>query len=73
MRTVPLLAAIFFAVLCMSTASIMIRLCVAPAMVIALYRVAFTTGLAGLIEGRNLRKNDAIETDLSIFWEQASF
>lgn len=57
MRTAPLLAAIFFAVLCMSTASIMIRLCVAPAMVIAFYRLAFTTGLAGLIEGRNLRKN----------------
>jgi drug/metabolite transporter (DMT)-like permease len=57
MRTAPIFAAIFFAVLCMSTASIMIRFCAAPAMVIALYRVAFTTGLAGLVEGRNLYKN----------------
>lgn len=59
MRTAPLLAAIFLAVLCMSTASIMIRFCTAPAMVIALYRVGFTTGLAGIIEGRSLRGNVA--------------
>lgn len=59
MRTVPLLAAIFFAILCMSTASIMIRFCTAPAMVIALYRVGFTTGLAGVIEGRSLPENIA--------------
>jgi len=57
MRAVPLFAAIFLAVLCMSTASIMIRFCTAPAMVIALYRLTFTTGLAGLIEGKNLRRN----------------
>lgn len=57
MRSAPIFAAIFLAVLCMSTASIMIRLCTAPAMVIALYRLAFTTGLSGLIEGKNLRLN----------------
>lgn len=59
MKSAPLLAAIFLAVLCMSTSSIMIRLCTAPAMVIAFYRLFFTTGLAGLIEGKNLRSRIA--------------
>lgn len=59
MRNTPVLLAIFLAVLCLSTSSIMVRFCTAPAMVIALYRVVFTIGLAGVIEGRNLNRNIA--------------
>lgn len=51
MKTFPVFLAIFFAVLCMSTSSIMIRFCSAPALVIALYRLIMTTGIAGLWEG----------------------
>ncbi len=46
--------AIFFGVLCMSTSSIMIRWCSAPALIIALYRLATTTALAAALKGRNL-------------------
>lgn len=49
--------AILFSILCMSTASIMIRLCMAPALVIAFYRVLFTAGLAGGIRGPGLVKS----------------
>lgn len=48
MKTFPIYLAIFFAVLCMSTSSIMIRYCSAPALIIALYRLIMTTGIAGL-------------------------
>ena len=54
MKTAPVYAAIFFGVLCMSTSSTMIRWCSAPALVIALYRLAATTGLSAVINGRNL-------------------
>jgi len=45
--------AIFFSIVCMSTASIMIKLCSAPAMIIAMYRVMFTAVLAVPFGGRN--------------------
>lgn len=48
MKAFPVYLAIFFAVLCMSTSSIMIRFCSAPALIIALYRLIMTTGIAGL-------------------------
>lgn len=51
MRMAPVLAAIFFGVLCMSTSSIMIRLCSAPALIMALYRLTATAGLAAVIRG----------------------
>ena len=54
MKTAPILAAIFFGVLCMSTSSIMIRWCSAPALIITLYRLAATTSLAAFIKGRSL-------------------
>lgn len=57
MRNPPVYLAILLGVLCMSTSSILVRYCTAPALVIALYRVAFTTGLAGAIEGRQLKNN----------------
>lgn len=59
MKQTPVYLAIFLAVVCMSTSSIMIRFCTAPAMVIALYRVVFTVGLAGLLENRSLPGNAA--------------
>ncbi len=44
--------AIAFSILCMSTASIMIRLCDAPPLIIAMYRVMFTALLAVPFGGR---------------------
>lgn len=41
--------ALFFGVLCMSTSSIMTRLCAAPPLIIAMYRLLMTSGLAGLM------------------------
>lgn len=38
--------ALFFSVLCMSTSSIIIRYCAAPALIISLYRCIFTAGIA---------------------------
>lgn len=37
---------LFFSVLCMSTSSIIIRFCAAPALIISLYRCIFTAGIA---------------------------
>ncbi len=45
--------AIAFSIACMSTASIMIRLCAAPPLIIAMYRVMFTALLAVPFGGRN--------------------
>lgn len=56
MRTSIVYMALFAGVLCMSTASIMIRCCTAPAMVIAFYRVMFTAGLAFIFKGFNLNQ-----------------
>jgi len=49
MRKSPIYLAIFFSVLCMSTSSIIIRYCTAPALIISLYRVIFTMGIAGVL------------------------
>jgi drug/metabolite transporter (DMT)-like permease len=51
MTQFPVYGLIAFAVLCMSTASIMIRFSDAPSMIIALYRVVFTALFAGIIGG----------------------
>lgn len=57
MKSARIYLAIFFGVLCMSTASIMIRFCSAPALIIALYRLCMTSGLAGLCQGRYLPRS----------------
>ncbi|NLU49292.1 MAG: DMT family transporter [Syntrophomonadaceae bacterium] len=49
MTPVTVYLLIFLAIACMSTASIMIRYCTAPSLVIALYRVMFTAMLGGMI------------------------
>ncbi|NLN86179.1 MAG: DMT family transporter [Syntrophomonadaceae bacterium] len=49
MRPALIYLALFIAVLSMSTSSIMIRYITAPALIIALYRVIFTAGLAGIL------------------------
>lgn len=54
MKTAPVLVAIFFGVLCISTSSIMIRWCSAPALIIALYRLIATTGFSAVVIGRRL-------------------
>ncbi|SHG70086.1 Permease of the drug/metabolite transporter (DMT) superfamily [Thermosyntropha lipolytica DSM 11003] len=48
---------VFWGVFCMSTASIMIRMCTAPALVIAFYRVLITSLLA-LVLSRAFKKQD---------------
>ncbi|WP_054694184.1 DMT family transporter [Syntrophomonas palmitatica] len=54
MRISLVYLALFFSVLCMSFSSIMIKFCTAPAIIIALYRVFFTSGLAAFIRGPRL-------------------
>lgn len=49
--------AIFLAVACMSASSIIIKSAAAPAIVIAFYRVVFTTAIAFMIGNRSLVKN----------------
>jgi len=49
MRKTSIYLAIFFSVACMSTSSIIIRYCTAPALIISLYRVIFTMGIAGAL------------------------
>lgn len=46
---------IFFAIVCVSTVSIMIRYCTAPSSVIAFYRVMFTSVLGGAVGCRDVR------------------
>jgi drug/metabolite transporter (DMT)-like permease len=50
MNKTPIYLAIFFSVVCMSTSSIIIRYCTAPALVISLYRVIFTAGIASALD-----------------------
>ena len=57
MRPVFIYLLIFFSVLCMATSSIIIRFSAAPAMIIALYRVVFTAGLAALLGSRDIFPN----------------
>ncbi|MGI5879119.1 MAG: DMT family transporter [Syntrophomonadaceae bacterium] len=45
MKLTPVYLAIFLAIVCMSTSSILIRFCTAPAIVMAFYRLVFTSGL----------------------------
>jgi len=59
MRLPFIYLAIFLAVLAMSTASIMIRYCTAPALIIAFYRVLFTSLLAGGARGHRLKNSIA--------------
>lgn len=54
MRFSLIYIAIFLGVLCMSTSSIIIRYTVAPAMIIAFYRVFFTSVFAASFRGRKL-------------------
>ena len=54
MRLALVYLALFFSVLCMSTSSIMIKLSLAPALIIALYRLVFTSVLAAGIRGSRL-------------------
>ncbi len=57
MRIAILYALLAFSILCMATSSIIIRFSAAPAMIIALYRVIFTAGLAGALGKREMLPN----------------
>jgi drug/metabolite transporter (DMT)-like permease len=59
MRFSLIYLAIFFAILAMSTSSILVRYCTAPALIIAFYRVLFTSLLAGGFRGRQLKTSIA--------------
>lgn len=59
MRFSLIYLAIFFAILAMSTSSIMVRYCTAPALLIAFYRVLFTSLLAGSFRGRQFKTSIA--------------
>lgn len=54
MRLALVYLALFFSILCMSTSSIMIKFSLAPALIIALYRLVFTSLFAAGIRGRRL-------------------
>ncbi len=54
MKILTVYLGIFFAVLCMSTSSIMIRFSTAPAIIIAFYRLLMTSGLAAAWQGVEL-------------------
>lgn len=49
MRKTLIYLAIVLSVACMSTSSIIIRFCAAPALIISLYRVLFTSGIAAVM------------------------
>lgn len=57
MRVRSIYPLIALAIVCMATSSIIIRYSTAPAMIIALYRVIFTSFLAALLIGRKLPVN----------------
>lgn len=52
MSRAPIYLLIAFSILCMSTSSIIIRYCTAPALIIAFYRVVFTSAIAALLGSR---------------------
>ncbi|MGI5921126.1 MAG: DMT family transporter [Syntrophomonadaceae bacterium] len=52
MRLTYVYLALLLSILCMSTSSIIIRLCTAPALIISFYRVAFTSLIGFSIGGR---------------------
>lgn len=57
MRSFRIYILIFFSVFCMATSSIIIRYSNSPAMIIALYRVAFTAILAAALSGTGIIRN----------------
>mgnify|MGYP002354163181 CR=1 FL=1 len=57
MRPAHIYIAIFFSILCMSTSSILVRCCTAPALIISFYRVLFTAGIAGAVGQGQLTAN----------------
>ncbi|MDD3271581.1 MAG: DMT family transporter [Syntrophomonadaceae bacterium] len=59
MRLSLIYLALGFAILVMSTSSIMVRYCTAPALLIAFYRVLFTSFLAGTFRGGKLKDSIA--------------
>lgn len=59
MRITLIYLAIVFSIICMSTSSILIRYCTAPAVIIALYRVVFTSSIAAFIKGSHIRSSIA--------------
>lgn len=65
--------AIAAGVLCMSTASIMIRYCTAPAMIIALYRVTLTAFIAGIVTAANRRGKTVVSQRDTIFMAGSGF
>lgn len=52
MRLTTIYLALFLSILCMSTSSIIVRLCTAPALIISFYRVVFTSAIAASAGGR---------------------
>ncbi|MEN6463292.1 MAG: DMT family transporter [Syntrophomonas sp.] len=52
MRLTSIYLALLLSILCMSTSSIIVRLCTAPALIISFYRVIFTTIIAASVGGR---------------------
>lgn len=54
MRPAPIYLAIFFAIVCMSTSSIIIRFCTAPALIISFYRVIFTAAIGTAVGQKTL-------------------
>lgn len=60
MRLALVYLALFFSILCMSTSSIMIKLSLAPALIIALYRLVFTSVLAAGIRGSRLPESVSV-------------
>lgn len=57
MKRTSIYLAIFFSIACMSTSSIIVRCCTAPALVISFYRVFFTLLIAVLISRHQLCDN----------------
>ena len=59
MRLSLIYLALGFAILVVSTSSIMVRFCTAPALLISFYRVLFTSLLAGTFRGGKLKDSIA--------------
>ena len=53
MSRTPIYLVLAFSILCMSTSSIIIRFCTAPALIISFYRVLFTSAIAGSLGSRS--------------------
>ncbi|MGE5391511.1 MAG: DMT family transporter [Deltaproteobacteria bacterium] len=68
MRLALVYLTLFFSILCMSTSSIMIKFSAAPALIIALYRLFFTSVLATGIRGRRLPGSISVISRRSLFY-----